>query len=93
MNRREILIEAATTAWRPRSPSGEIRPHSAWGDLDAAGSIGAYEATRQLRRLEAALDDEVSPPPAGPCWPGFGELAGTRRRRETGAVTRIEQLA
>jgi hypothetical protein len=58
MNRREILIEAATTAWRPRSPSGEIRPHPAWGDLDAAGRIEVYEATRQLRRLEAALDDQ-----------------------------------
>jgi hypothetical protein len=53
---RAILIEAATTAWRPRSPSGEIRPHPAWSDLDAAGRTEAYEAARVLRRLEAARD-------------------------------------
>lgn len=52
----EILIEAATTAWRPRSPSGEIRPHPAWADLDVPGRLEAYEATRILRRLEAARD-------------------------------------
>jgi hypothetical protein len=52
----ETLIEAATTAWRPRSPSGEIRAHPAWADLDAAGRVAAYEATRALRRLEAARD-------------------------------------
>jgi hypothetical protein len=55
---RAILIEAAATAWRPRSPSGEIRPHPAWADLDAAGRLEAYEAARVLRRLEAARDDE-----------------------------------
>ena len=52
----ETLIEAATTAWRPRSPSGEIRAHPAWADLDAAGRLAAYEAARRLRRLEAARD-------------------------------------
>ena len=56
--RRAILIEAATTAWRPRSPSGELRPHPAWSDLDAAGRLEAYAATRVLRRLEAARDPE-----------------------------------
>jgi hypothetical protein len=55
---RATLIEAVTTAWRPRSPSGEIRPHPAWSDLDSAGRLEAYEATRTLRRLEAALDPE-----------------------------------
>jgi len=54
----EILIEAATTAWRPWSPSGEIRPHPAWADLDPAGRLAAYEATQFLRRLEAARDPE-----------------------------------
>lgn len=60
MTRREraILIEAATTAWRPRSASGELRPHPAWTDLDTAGRLEAYEATRILRRLEAARDPE-----------------------------------
>jgi hypothetical protein len=58
VNGREILIEAAATAWRPRSPSGEIRPHPAWSDLDEAGRLEVYEASRQLRRMEAALDPE-----------------------------------
>jgi hypothetical protein len=35
----EILIEAATTAWRPRSPSGRIRSHPAWADLDSGWAI------------------------------------------------------
>jgi hypothetical protein len=52
----EILIEAATTAWRPRSPSGRIRSHPAWADLDPADRIAVYEAARELRRLEAAWD-------------------------------------
>lgn len=55
---RAILIEAATTAWRPQSPSGELRPHPAWSDLDPAGRLEAYEAARALRRLEAARDPE-----------------------------------
>ena len=54
----EALIEAATTAWRPRSSSGEIRAHPAWADLDAAGRLAVYEETRLLRRLEAALDPD-----------------------------------
>ena len=52
----EILIEAATTPWRPQAPSGQIRPHPAWADLDAAGRVTVYEITRILRRLEAAHD-------------------------------------
>ena len=55
---RAILIEAATTAWRPQSPSGELRSHPAWSDLDPAGRLEAYETTRALRRLEAARDPE-----------------------------------
>ncbi|HKW93228.1 MAG TPA: hypothetical protein VJX92_15135 [Methylomirabilota bacterium] len=55
---RAVLIEAVTTAWRPQSPSGELRPHPAWSDLDPAGRLEAYEATRALRRLEAARDPE-----------------------------------
>jgi hypothetical protein len=52
----EILIEAATTAWRPQGPSGQVRSHPAWADLDAAGRVAVYEATRILRQLEAAQD-------------------------------------
>jgi hypothetical protein len=54
----EILIEAATTAWRPEGPSGQVRSHPAWADLDAAGRLAAYEATRILRKLEAAQDPQ-----------------------------------
>jgi hypothetical protein len=54
----ETLIEAATTAWRPQGPSGEVRSHPAWADLDAAGRIAVYEATLILRRLEAAQDPQ-----------------------------------
>jgi hypothetical protein len=35
-----------------------LRPHPAWADLDPAGRREVYEATRALRRLEAALDAE-----------------------------------
>jgi hypothetical protein len=52
----ETLIAEATTAWRPKTPSGRTRPHPAWADLDAAGRLEVYEATRILRRLEAGLD-------------------------------------
>jgi hypothetical protein len=54
----EILIEAATTAWRPEAPSGQVRAHPAWADLDAAGRVAVYEATQILRRLEAAHDPQ-----------------------------------
>ena len=55
---RALLIEAVTTAWRPRSLSGEARPHPAWADLDPAGRLEAYEAARVQRALEAARDPE-----------------------------------
>jgi hypothetical protein len=54
----ETLIEAATTAWRARSPSGEIRAHPTWADLDVAGRFAAYESARRLRRLEAVRDPD-----------------------------------
>jgi hypothetical protein len=58
MSERDVLIEAATSAWRPRTPDGTIRSHPAWHDLDAAGRSAVFEATAQLRVLEAALDPE-----------------------------------
>jgi len=58
MSVRDDLIEATTTAWRPLTPSGEIRAHPAWADLDASGRVEAYEATRRLRWLEAASDPD-----------------------------------
>jgi DNA-directed RNA polymerase specialized sigma24 family protein len=59
----ETLIEAATTAWRPRSPSGEICAHPAWVELDVAGCLAANEAARP-RRLEAAPDPDGLSTPA-----------------------------
>lgn len=53
---REALIEAATTAWRPRDPDGRPRAHPAWHDLDPAGRVAAFEETARQRALEAALD-------------------------------------
>ena len=53
---RDLLIEAATAAWRPRDRDGRPRAHPAWHDLDADGRVAAFEATRRLRALEAALD-------------------------------------
>jgi hypothetical protein len=52
----EELIEAATTAWRPRDLSGAIQPHPAWADLDAAGRRALHETIASTRALEAALD-------------------------------------
>jgi hypothetical protein len=55
---RELLVEAAASAYRPRDPHGNIRPHKAWLDLDEAGRTEAFEAARTLRAMEAALDPE-----------------------------------
>jgi hypothetical protein len=56
---RRILVEQATTAWRPRDADGRIRAHPAWHDLDAAGREDAHRATERLRALEAALDPDA----------------------------------
>jgi hypothetical protein len=55
---RELLIEAAVGAWRPRRADGGIGIHPAWADLAAAGRAEAYEAALLQRRLEAAIDGE-----------------------------------
>ena len=56
MTERELLLAAATTAWRPRTAGGGVRAHPAWSDLDAADRLLVYDTTVQLRPLEAALD-------------------------------------
>lgn len=53
---REILLERTSSAWRPRDLDGGVRSHPAWHDLDDAGREQAYQITRQLRAIEAALD-------------------------------------
>jgi len=55
---REALIQAVTSAWRPQGSDGSIRPLSSWYDLDAAARIDAFEATLEMRRLEAAADPD-----------------------------------
>lgn len=53
---RDLLIEQVTSAWRPRDRDGVIQGHPAWFDLEDSDRIAAYEATVQLRQIEAALD-------------------------------------
>jgi hypothetical protein len=55
-NEDELLIAESTSAWRPASARGELRFHPAWHDLDVEGRREAYEQTRRLRAMEAALD-------------------------------------
>lgn len=55
---RDALIEAVTTAYRERSPHGQIRWSQAWHDLDEADRDEAFKRTMTNRRLEAALDPE-----------------------------------
>ena len=56
---REALISAATTAHRARDAEGRLIPSSAWLDLDEAGRLEAFAATRRQRALEAARDPEA----------------------------------
>lgn len=53
---RERLVEQAAGAWRPVRADGGVGTLPAWHDLDPAGRLEAYEAARQARRIEAALD-------------------------------------
>lgn len=53
---RALLIEAATSAWRPAGER-ELPVHPAWYDLDEQGREQAFAETRSLRVLEAATDE------------------------------------
>jgi hypothetical protein len=56
---REALIEAVTSAFRPRDAiTAELRASDAWHDLDEAARLEAFERTIAIRELEAALDGE-----------------------------------
>lgn len=55
---RDTLIEAALTAWRPRSPDGVIHPHPAWADLAPDDRQAAFEATLRARAMESLVDPE-----------------------------------
>ena len=54
----ELLVELVTSAHRERQVDGTIRSHPAWHDLDDDGRKEAFEATVELRKLEAAIDSE-----------------------------------
>jgi len=71
------LVEEATTAWRPRSPHGDVLVHPAWADLDDDARRRVHEETSRSRLLEAALD------PAGfssTVWAVLGRIRGLHRR-------------
>jgi hypothetical protein len=53
-----LLVEAATTAWRPRDAAEAVGRHPAWADLDLEGRRAVYAATVRARALEAALDPD-----------------------------------
>jgi hypothetical protein len=58
---RLLLIEQATTAWRPRDRTHAVCAHPAFADLDAGGRAALHDAIERQRQLEAALDpDELS---------------------------------
>lgn len=54
----ELLLEEVTSAHRERHADGTIRSHPAWHDLDDDGKQEAFDASLQLRKLEAALDGQ-----------------------------------
>jgi len=53
----ELLVDQVTTAHRPASVD-ELRYAPAWHDLAPADRERAYDRTRALRALEAALDPD-----------------------------------
>ena len=56
---RSALVEAVTTAFRPRDPfSGRPTAAPEWHDLGAEGRLEAFDAIAELRALEAALDPD-----------------------------------
>ena len=55
---REMLVEEAASAWRPRTPDGQTLEHPAWADLDPSGRREAFEDALVMRVLEAALDPD-----------------------------------
>jgi hypothetical protein len=54
----EILLEAATSAYRERDRDGRIRPAPAWADLAPQQRRQLFERQLQARLLEQATDPE-----------------------------------
>ena len=57
MSERDDLVEQVAAAARPRARD-DLRYHPAWHDLDAEGRTRAFELSKALRTVEAALDPE-----------------------------------
>jgi len=55
---RETLIESVLSAWRPRTPDGQIHPHPAWADLSESDRRAAFDAALGARSLESLLDPD-----------------------------------
>lgn len=55
---RDALIEAALTAWRPRTPDGRIHPHPVWADLPPDDREATFDATLRARSLESLVDPD-----------------------------------
>jgi len=55
---REMLVEEAASAWRPRTPDGQTLAHPAWADLDPDTRREVFEDALVMRVLEAALDPD-----------------------------------
>ena len=56
---REMLIEEATTAWRPRTPDGIILEHPAWADLDPDSRGAVFDETVVARRRGSAQQPAI----------------------------------
>lgn len=52
---RELLVEAAISAHRRADPSGELKFHPSFHDLDATGREVLFTETLRQRELERAL--------------------------------------
>ena len=55
---RDLLLEAATTAFRERDASGRIQPSAAWWDLAPADRDALHARQLEARALERALDPD-----------------------------------
>ena len=74
----ELLLEAATAAFRERDTIGRIKPSPAWWDLSAAQRTALFDRQTASRVVERALD------PAG---------LSTTVRTVLGRLRRVAQLS
>jgi hypothetical protein len=51
----ERLIEAVISAFRARTPRGDIQDSPSWWDLTESQRVEAFDLTLQQRAIEAAL--------------------------------------